>query len=48
MEKRKFLLFSSDELMPRTRKESWLSLMLIVTVDFPSFYMSKDLSGEKL
>ena len=34
--------------MLTARKESWLSLMLIVTVEFPSFYMSKGLSGENL
>ena len=45
MEKRKFLISSRGELMQRARKESWVSLMLIVTVEFP---MSKGLSGEKL
>lgn len=48
MENSKFLISSSDELMPRARKESWLYLMLIVTVDFFSFYVRKGLGGEKL
>lgn len=33
--------------MHKAMKESRLNLMLIVTVDFPSFYMNKGLSGEK-
>lgn len=48
MENSKFLISSSDELMPRARKESWLYLMLIVTVDFCSFYVRKGPGGEKL